>query len=298
MIDSLMNEIVLENLKFGKYHGLGNDYIIINDIIWQIPEEKKSVLAKKLCESHFSIGADGLIFVCESNKADIRMRIFNDDGSEAEMCGNGIRCFSKYVYENNIIKKQKLKIETLKGILIAELNIENEEVKTVKIDMGPPILECEKIPVISNKNKKNCIEESIKVLDQNFTFTGVSMGNPHAVIFVDTQLNDKDLNKYGELIEPHERFPKKTNVEFVKVQSNTEATLRVFERGVGITKSCGTGTCAAVVAGTIQGKFKEKVPITVHNDGGDLIITYTGKTIFMEGPIEFVFKGKIEKLMI
>ena len=293
-----MKEFLLKNLIFGKYHGLGNDYIILNDIVWQIPEEKKSILVIKLCEVHFSIGADGLIFVCNSNKADIRMRIFNDDGSEAEMCGNGIRCFSKYVYENNIVKKQTMKIETLKGIMIAELNIVNGVVKSVKIDMGPPILECEKIPVVSTKDEKTCIEESIKILDRNFTFTGVSMGNPHAVIFVDKQLNDEDLNKYGSPIETNERFPKKTNVEFVKIKSNTEAQLRVFERGVGITKSCGTGTCAAVVAGTLQGQFKEKAPITVHNDGGDLIITYTGNTVFMEGPVEFVFEGKIEKLII
>ncbi|TFG14227.1 MAG: diaminopimelate epimerase [Promethearchaeota archaeon] len=293
-----MREVLLKNLTFGKYHGLGNDYIIINDIIWQIPEEKKGKIAKKLCEVHFSIGADGLIFVCESDKADIRMRIFNDDGSEAEMCGNGIRCFSKYIYENNIVKKQTIKIETLKGIMIAALNIVNGGVKSVKIDMGPPILECEKIPVVSKKDEKTCIEESIKILDRKFTFTSVSMGNPHAVIFVDKQLNDEDLNKYGSPIEINERFPKKTNVEFVTVKSNTEAQLRVFERGVGITKSCGTGTCAAVVAGTLQGKFKEKAPITVHNDGGDLIITYTGNTVFMEGPVEFVFEGKIGKLII
>jgi diaminopimelate epimerase len=293
-----MNELLLENLTFGKYHGLGNDYIIINDIELEISEEKKSVLAKKLCEFHFSIGADGLIFVCDSARADIRMRIFNDDGSEAEMCGNGIRCFCKYIYENDIVKKPKITIETLKGIMIGDLKVNNEKVETVKINMGTPILECDKVPVISTNNSDRCIAESIEVLDRKFQFTGVSMGNPHAIIFVEEQLDDNDLNKYGSAIEPHERFPKKANVEFVKILSKNEAILRVYERGVGVTKSCGTGTCAAVVAGTLLNRFEENKPVVVHNDGGDLTITYTGKTVFMEGPVEKSFEGVIDFIKI
>ncbi len=293
-----MDDFIIENLGFEKYEGNLNDYIIINDIKWKIPENKKNKLAIKLCEFHASIGGDGLIFICESDKADIKMRIFNSDGSEAEMCGNGIRCFSKHVYERNIVKKDELNIETLKSINVAKLNVVNGIVKSVKIDMGAPILECEKIPVISSKSKTNCLNESIEILDKEFNFSAVSMGNPHAVIFIEDQINDEDLNKYGEVIEPHERFPKKVNVEFIKVLSETESVLRVYERGVGITKSCGTGTCAAVVAGIKLGKFKENTPITVHNDGGDLIINYTGETVFMEGPVERVFKGVIEKLEI
>ena len=293
-----MNENLLENLTFGKYHGLGNDYIIINDIELEIPEEKKSILAKKLCKFHFSIGADGLIFVCDSEKADIRMRIFNDDGSEAEMCGNGIRCFCKYIYENDIVKKSKITIETLKGIMIGDLKVNNEKVETVKINMGAPILECDKVPVVSINNSDRCIAESIEVLGRRFQFTGVSMGNPHAIIFVEDQLDDNDLNKYGSAIEPHERFPKKVNVEFVKILSKEEAILRVYERGVGVTKSCGTGTCAAVVAGTLLNRFAENKPVVVHNDGGDLIITYTGKTVFMEGPVEKSFEGVIDFIKI
>jgi diaminopimelate epimerase len=293
-----MNEISIENLTFGKYHGLGNDYIIINDIEFAIPEEKKSLLAKKLCEFHFSIGADGLIFVCNSEKADIQMRIFNDDGSEAEMCGNGIRCFCKYVYENNIVKKPTINIETLKGIMIGDLKITNGKVEAVKIDMGAPILKCDEIPVISTKNSERCIEESIEILDRTFQFTSVSMGNPHAIIFVENQLEDNDLNKYGSAIEPHERFPKKVNVEFVKILSKNEAILRVYERGVGVTKSCGTGTCAAVVAGTLINKFEEKIPVVVHNDGGDLRIIYTGETVFMEGPVVKSFEGVLDFIKI
>ena len=288
----------LENFEFEKYHGIGNDYILINDIQYKIPDKKKSELAMKLCKFHFSIGADGLIFVSNSDKADIRMRIFNPDGSEPSMCGNGIRCFSKYVYEKNLVRQNPINIETLAGLKVAQLNIVDGKVKSVKIDMGAPILDCEKIPVISIKNESRCLNEPLEILDRKFTFSAVSMGNPHAIIFIDDQLNDDDLEKYGGAIEPHERFPNKINVEFVKVLSETESILRVYERGVGITKSCGTGTCAAVVAGILLGKFKENKPTTVHNDGGDLIITYTGKSVFLEGPVERVFKGVIENLKV
>ena len=288
----------LDNLSFWKYEGLGNDYIIINDIKWKIPEEKKSALALKLCEAHFSIGADGLIYICESNKADIRMRIFNNDGTEAELFCNGIRCFAKNIYENNIVKKESIEIETLKGIMIAELNVVDDEVKSVTIDMGAPILKCEQIPVIIDSLANRCINEPIVILDKIFKFTAVSMGNPHAIIFVKEQLNDDELNKYGALVEAHKRFPNKTNVEFVKVISDKECIMQVFERGVGITKSCGTGACATVVAGSILGIFKKTTPITVHNDGGDLKIEYSGKTVLMEGPINKVFNGIIEEIEI
>ena len=293
-----MDNLLLSNLEFEKHHGLGNDYIIIDDIKLNIPELKKSELALKLCTIHFSIGADGLIFVCESNKADIRMRIFNNDGTEAEMCGNGIRCFSKYIYENNIIRKEEISIETLKGIMIARLNVIEDLVETVQIDMGPPILKCEEIPVLTDNISDKCINESITVIDKLFNFTAVSMGNPHAVIFIDKQLNDDELNMYGAAIESHQRFPNKVNTEFVKVISNEESILRVFERGVGITNSCGTGACASVVAGSLLGIFKKNVPIKVHTDGGVLRITYTGKTVLMEGPIVKVFNGIINKIEI
>ena len=290
--------VVYENLEFEKYHGLGNDYIIINNIQHGIPEENKKKLALKLCQVHFSIGADGLIFVCNSDKADIRMQIFNNDGTEAEMCGNGIRCFAKYVYEKNIVKKDEMNIETIKGLNIAQLKIVDGIVETVTIDMGPPILEAEKIPVELHSNVSQCINEEFVIIDKIFKFSAVSMGNPHAVIFVQEQLNDDALNKYGAAIESHEYFPNKTNVEFVKVLSREEADLRVFERSVGVTNSCGTGTCAAVVAGTTLGLFKKNSPIMVHNDGGNLIITYTGRTVLMEGPVEKTFSGKIDILEI
>lgn len=293
-----MNTFHLERLEFEKYHGLGNDYILINDIKWKIPEDKKSKLAMKLCEIHFSIGADGLIFICNSDKADIKMRIFNNDGTEAEMCGNGIRCFSKYVYEKKIIRKEEITIETLKGILVARNFINDNQVISVEINMGTPILKCEEIPVLSESFSNKCINEPIAILDKIFNFTAVSMGNPHAVIFVETQLNDDELNMYGATIESYDRFPNKVNVEFVKVISDEESIVRVFERGVGITKSCGTGVCASVVAGTILGKFKKDTPITVHSDGGDLRIRYSNNTVLMEGPADKVFTGTLEKIEI
>ena len=291
-----MDKIVLENLDFEKQHGLGNDYILINNLKWGISDVKKADLAKKLCRPHFSIGADGLIFVCNSDIADIKMRIFNKNGSEPSMCGNGVRCFAKYIFENGIYTKEEIEIETLKGIVVAKLNVIDDKVKSVKIDMGAPILDCEQIPVDLKDPVKQCVNESIIALDKIFKFTAVSMGNPHAIIFTREILSDHELNRYGASIESNTLFPKKTNVEFVKVLSKEEAILRVFERGVGITNSCGTGSCAAVVAGTILGIFDEDTPITVHNDGGDLIITYNGKTIFMEGPVEKVFEGIIDRI--
>lgn len=291
-----MDKIILENLDFEKQHGLGNDYILINNLKWSIPDIKKADLAKKLCKHHYSIGADGILFVCHPKNTEVRIKIFNPDGSQAEMCGNGIRCFAKYIYENDIYKKDEIEIETLKGIVVAKLNVIDDKVKSVKIDMGAPILDCEQIPVDLKDPVKQCVNESIIALDKIFKFTAVSMGNPHAIIFTKETLSDDELNRYGASIESNILFPKKTNVEFVKVLSKEEAILRVFERGVGITNSCGTGSCAAVVAGTILGLFDEDTPITVHNDGGDLIITYNGKTVFLEGPAEKVFKGIISRI--
>lgn len=288
--------MILTNLDFEKHHGLGNDYIIINNQKWQIPDKNKSNLASILCTPHFSIGADGLLFVSSSEKAEIHMEMFNPDGTEAEMCGNGIRCFAKYIYENDILKKEMIEIETLKGIVSAKLNLIKDKVRSVRINMGSPILDCDLIPVTLDENVDRCVNESIVTLDKIFKFTAVSMGNPHAIIFTNEKFNDEDLNKYGAIIESHKYFPRKTNVEFVNVISKEEAQLRVFERGVGITKSCGTGTCAAVVAGTLLGKFNKKVPVTVHNDGGDLIITYDGKNVFMEGSAERVFRGIIDEI--
>jgi diaminopimelate epimerase len=291
-----MDKILQQNLEFGKYHGLGNDYIIINNLKYGFSDDKKSNLAKILCRQHFSIGADGILFVCHPKQTAVRMMMFNPDGSQAEMCGNGVRCFAKYVYENDIYKKEKITIETLKGIVTADLKLINGIVETVTIDMGVPTLDCESIPVNLESPVNQCVNESIVVIDKIFKFTAVSMGNPHVVIFSKDVINNEDLKKYGAAIESNALFPDKTNVEFVKVLSKEEAILRVFERGVGVTNSCGTGTCAAVVAGTTLGMFSENTPVTVHNDGGDLIIMYNGRSVFMEGPAVKVFDGVIDKI--
>ena len=182
--------------------------------------------------------------------------------------------------------------------MIAKLIISEYQVTSVEIDMGPPILKCEEIPVVLESSVDRCVNEPLVILDRIFNFTAVSMGNPHAVIFVEEILNDDELNMYGSTIESHDHFPNKTNVEFVKPVSKEESIVRVFERGVGITKSCGTGACASVVAGTILGIFNENVPITVHNDGGDLRITYNGRRVLMEGPTEKVFDGILERIEI
>lgn len=298
LFNMIMDKIAIEFFAFSKYHGIGNDYIIVNDINYEIPEEKKPLLAKKLCERYYSVGADGLIFVCPSTKYDIRMRIFNSDGSEAEMCGNGIRCFSKHVYEKNIIDKQVFRVETLKGLIVPELIIEDGVVNSVKVNMGQPILECENIPVVPGNDLRYCLWDELQAGDKTYSFTAVSMGNPHAIIFKDDELSDVEVEKYGPIIESHERFPKKTNVEFVKVLSKLEGNLKVFERGVGITKACGTGACASVVAGTIHDKFDKNKPVVIHMDGGDLIITVTDKGVLMEGPVENVFEGQIDRMEI
>ena len=291
-----MDKIIIKELEFGKYHGLGNDYVIINNLKYGIPDDKKSDLAKILCKHHYSIGADGVLFVCHPKKTEVRMKMFNPDGSQSEMCGNGVRCFAKFLYENDIYKKEEIEIETLKGIVTAKLVVVDSKVKSITINMGTPTLDCESIPVNIESPVNQCINESIVVLDKIFKFTAVSTGNPHAVIFLKDIINNDDLEKYGAAIESNILFPKKTNVEFVKVLSKEEATLRVFERGVGVTNSCGTGTCAAVVAGTTLGLFSENTPITIHNDGGDLTITYDGKSVYMEGPAEKVFDGVIERI--
>jgi len=293
-----MEKIVVPEISFSKYHGSGNDYIIINDFTSIVPEEKKELLTKKLCERRYSVGADGLIFVNYSDKYDIKMRIFNSDGSEAEMCGNGMRCFAKYVYENKLVEKTSFRVETLSGLITPELFIESGEVTEVKVNMGIPILECDKIPVVSGKDPMHCINEKIQAGDRNYNFTAVSMGNPHAVIFKEGDLDEQEVEKYGKIIESHERFPQKTNVEFVRVISSQIGKIKVYERGVGITMACGTGASAAVVAGTILDKFKTNKPITIHTDGGDLIITNSDDGVYMVGPVEKVFDGKIVNLEI
>ncbi len=239
--------------KFTKMHGLGNDYVYMDAIHQKIDNE--SELARFVSNRHFGIGSDGLILICKSKIADFKMRMFNQDGSEAEMCGNGIRCVGKFVYDKGLIDKTTVTIETLAGVKTLNLNIKDKKVETVRVDMGEPILEPEKIPVISKENPVK--ELKLKALDKEFIFTCVSMGNPHAITVVNNTDNF-DIEKYGKLIEESKVFPNKTNVEFVQIVDKEHIKMRVWERGAGETLACGTGACATLVACNLNGLTNKK----------------------------------------
>jgi diaminopimelate epimerase len=275
-------------MQFWKMHGLGNDYIVIDNRDQKISDKHASILAEQLCERRYSIGGDGLLLVYRSDVADVKMRIFNADGSEAEMCGNGIRCFSKYCFENVIVKKTEFTVETLAGIKQVWLTLDGMEVVAVKVDMGEPNWERSSLPMVG---EGKCINEKIDVVGETYRISCVSMGNPHCITFV----GDVDVfpvYSIGKLIENHKAFPKRTNVGFVQVLGSEELSVRVWERGCGETLACGTGTCAAVAVAHKLGKVKDKV--TVHLLGGDLQIE-VGKTILMSGAVEKVFEGILFK---
>lgn len=275
-------------MKFTKMHGCGNDYVYVN--LFEEKIDDPAELSIKISDRHFGIGSDGLITIGPSDVADFRMRIYNADGSEAEMCGNGVRCVAKYVYDHNLTDKTEISVETGAGIKILKLFVENGKVAQVTVDMGEPGLKPEEIPVVAEGDR--VIDEPIEVCGKEWRMTCVSMGNPHAVVFVD-DVENFDIEKYGPHFENHERFPKRTNTEFVHVVSPTEAYMRVWERGSAETWACGTGTCATVMACILNGKTENKV--LVHLRGGDLTIEYDKKTnhIFMTGPATEVFNGEI-----
>lgn len=271
-------------MKFWKMHGLGNDYVVIDNSNDKIKEEDNSKLAQKLCERRFSIGADGLILVSNSTKADVKMRIFNLDGSEAEMCGNGIRCFSKYCYENNIVRKKELTIETLAGLRKTSLITKDRIVTHVDVDMGVPIFEKSQIPM---KGQGKCINEDLTIDGKNFQITCLSVGNPHCVLFVDN-IDVFPVHILGPKIENHPLFPNRINVMFVEIQEKDKIKMRSWERGCGETLACGTGACASVIAGNLLGKTERKVAVSLL--GGELEIDNT-EHVFMKGPAEKVFEG-------
>ena len=276
-------------MKFTKMHGCGNDYVYVN--LFEEKLENPAEVSIKVSDRHFGIGSDGLITIGPSDKADFRMHIYNADGSEAEMCGNGIRCVAKYVYDHKLTDKTEITVETGAGVLTLILFPENGKVQQVRVDMGEPILTPAEIPVESSNDR--VINEPIEVGGKTWNMTCVSMGNPHAVVFVDDTASFP-LETYGPLFENHERFPKRTNTEFVQIISRTEANMRVWERGSAETWACGTGTCACVMACILNGKTEDKV--LVHLRGGDLTIEYDRATnhVFMTGPATEVFSGEIE----
>ena len=283
-------------MNFTKMEGIGNDYVYVNCLEEKI--ENPSEIAIKVSNRHFGIGSDGLILICKSSIADFKMEIYNSDGSQAEMCGNGIRCVGKYVYDNKLTNKTELTIETLAGIKKLKLNLVEGKVDTVEVDMGEPILEAEKIPVkntiLTKSNEdKEFNKINIKALDKEFCLTCVSMGNPHAVTYVQN-VDNFELEKYGPIIEKDEHFPRKVNVEFIEVIDRNHLKMRVWERGSGETLACGTGTCASVVASCLNGLTDRCVNVKLL--GGNLKIEWrkTDNHVYMTGPAKEVFVGKID----
>lgn len=275
-------------MKFTKMQGLGNDYVYVNCLKEKIADPPE--LARKISDRHFGVGSDGLIMINPSDKADFEMEMYNADGSRAEMCGNGIRCVAKYVYDYGLTDKTYISVETLAGIKYLDLTVENGKVSLVKVDMGQPILEPEKIPVAAKGSR--VVDEPLLVDGKEYRMTCVSMGNPHAVIFVDEDVKNLPLEKIGPSFENHTCFPKRVNTEFVRVIDRHTAEMRVWERGSGETLACGTGTCAVAVACVLNGLTEDA--ITVHLLGGDLYIEWDREknTVYMTGPAEVVFDGE------
>lgn len=277
-------------MRFAKMHGAGNDFIVVDGAREDVPEEQLPALARQACDRNFGIGGDGIILVQPSRVANFRMRVINSDGSEAEMCGNGVRCFAKYVFDRKIHQDVVMTVETLAGIKTLKLNASGGKVQTVRVDMGEPRLLRSEIPMRGPENTK-VIAEPLKVGGKKIEVTCVSMGNPHCVTFVD-RVADYPVDRVGPDVENHPSFPARTNVEFIEVVSQQELNMRVWERGCGETLACGTGACASAVAAMLNDKAQRKV--TVHLPGGDLFIEWLGDNkVFMTGPAEEAFEGKV-----
>ena len=277
-------------MMFFKMQGLGNDYVYIDCINGKEPIDIKN-LTNRLSNRHFGVGSDGLILLCKSKVADLKMRMFNSDGSEAQMCGNGIRCVAKLAYELGLICEEITTIETLSGIKTLKLNIVNGKVKTVEVDMGTPILEATKIPVSSSaKIEDKKVKAEVKVKNKKIELTCVSMGNPHAVTFVNDIKNFK-VAEYGPILENADIFPEKANIEFVEDVDKNNIKMRVWERGSGETLACGTGACSSVVASSLNGYTDRKVNVQLL--GGNLEIEWKPNNhVHMTGPAVTVFKGE------
>ena len=276
-------------MKFTKMHGCGNNYIYVNCFTEKI--EEPSVIAKKVSDRHFGIGSDGLILICPSETADFKMRMFNADGSEGKMCGNGIRCVAKYVYDNGMTDKEVITVETLSGIKTLQLAVSEGRVQAVTVDMGSPVLTPSQIPVKCEGDRM--INQPVSVGGKEYYITCVSMGNPHAVVFTEEEVTALNLEKIGPLFENHEIFPDRVNTEFIHVIDEKTIDMRVWERGSGETLACGTGACASVVACVLNHKTEDEV--LVHLLGGDLEVRYDREknTVLLTGPAEFICTGEI-----
>jgi diaminopimelate epimerase len=274
-------------MLFTKMHGAGNDYIYVDCFTHPMPHDPAG-LSRAISDRHFGVGSDGLILICPSDKADARMRIFNADGSEAEMCGNGVRCVAKYVHDHGLVRKPSLTVETGRGVLTLDLEISGGTVRQVRVDMGEPILEAARIPTTLAGNPPINVE--LPVAGTTLRVTCVSMGNPHCVTYVDA-ITDALVLGLGPQVEQLPAFPRRTNVEFVKVNRPDDVTVRVWERGSGETLACGTGACAVCVAGVLTGRTQRR--LTAHLPGGALQLHWaeTNNHVFMTGPAVEVFSG-------
>lgn len=280
-------------LNFIKMHGAGNDYVYVDGMKYQIPDE--SAAAKKLSDRHFSVGGDGLIIIKKGTKADFEMVMYNPDGSRGAMCGNGIRCVAKYLFDEEYTNgKTEFTIESMGAIKHIKVNVIDGKTVSARADMGKPILNASDIPV--NFDGEKCVNQPVTFIDRKFNMTCVSMGNPHAVMFIDEHPIDFDLNKYGKTAEQNtELFPDRVNAEFAKVIDRENVEMRVYERGTGETLACGTGACATAVSAILNGYCDNKV--TVHLLGGDLLIEWSGNendSVIMTGPAEYAFTGTVE----
>ena len=275
-------------MKFTKMEGLGNDYVYVN--CFRETVDNPSEVAKKVSDRHFGIGSDGLILIKPSEVADFRMDMYNADGSQAEMCGNGIRCVAKYVYDYGLTDKTSISIETLAGIKYLDLQVTDGKVSLITVNMGSPELIPDKIPVISDS--KRVVDEPIEVDGTTYKMTCVSMGNPHCIVFVEDTASFP-LETVGSLFENHERFPKRVNTEFIQLLDRKTVNMRVWERGSGETLACGTGACASAVACILNGLTEDE--ITLHLLGGDLIVRWDQQDnlVYMTGPAQVVFDGEI-----
>lgn len=279
-------------LKFSKMHGTGNDYVYVNCFEQKVDEPEKIAVA--VSDRHTGIGSDGLILICPSEKADVRMAMYNADGSEGMMCGNGIRCVAKYAYEHGLAVKDTITVETKSGIKTLELTVENGVVTYVAVDMGKAVLKPKDIPVLDNGD--DFIKRNLNIGGRDYEVTCVSMGNPHAVIFT-KGIDDMELEKIGPLFENYKLFPQQINTEFVEVIDSHNLKMRVWERGSGETMSCGTGTCAVTVAAVLNGYCSRDEEITVNIRGGQLKDTYISDgRVIMRGTATHVFDGEIEIL--
>lgn len=277
-------------MKFTKMHGCGNDYIYIDGAKEHIAQEEKPDFVRRVSDRHFGVGGDGVIFINPSDEADFEMEMYNADGSRAEMCGNGIRCVAKFVYDKGLTDKTDISVISCGKIKYLQLSLKDNKVDTVRVNMGAPELIAANVPVLCDKEQ--AVDEPITVQDTEYKMTCVSMGNPHAVVFMEN-VTDLEIEKIGPYFESHERFPKRTNTEFVKVIDRNTVQMRVWERGTGETLACGTGCCATVVACILNGLTDDTV--TVKLLGGELEITWDREAdlVYMTGPATTVFEGEI-----